>query len=167
MFKTRDLVIIALISAISYTLSMIVVFRMPQGGSITLYLVPLLIAAFNDNFKNCLMIGIVTSVLQVVIGGYILNPVQVMFDYFIPVTIICISGYLIKRKDRTLTTNLIGFGLACVISLLSYVCSGILFYETPFLPSLIYNATFFIPTIIINIIVFLIINQPLSKVYPK
>ncbi|MDR1782617.1 MAG: energy-coupled thiamine transporter ThiT [Bacilli bacterium] len=167
MFKTKDLVVIALISAISYLLSMLVVFRMPQGGSITLYLVPLLLAAFNDKFRNCLLIGLITSLLQIVLGGYFLNPVQVCFDYVIPVTLICISGYIITRNNNNILTNILGFIIACVLALLSYVCSGMLFYETPFVPSIIYNATFFVPTIIINLIIILIINKPLSKVYPK
>ncbi|MDR3215568.1 MAG: energy-coupled thiamine transporter ThiT [Bacilli bacterium] len=167
MFKTKDLVVIALISAISYILSQFVVFQMPAGGSITIYLVPILVAAFNDNFKNCLFIGIITAFLQAFIGGYVLNPIQVMFDYFIPVIVICLCGQINFFKGKDLINNLMGYVIACIIALLSYVCSGMLFYQTAFVASIIYNATFFVPTIIINLIIVLIINTQLSKVYPN
>ncbi|MDF9867743.1 thiamine transporter [Bacilli bacterium PM5-3] len=160
MFKTKEIVNIALLAALAFLLSQFELFKMPQGGSITLYLVPLFFAAFNNDLKTNVFIAIVTATLQVLIGGYILNPIQVVLDYYLPILLICTCQ--VFKLNRYL--NLC---IGSLLAMFSYVVSGMVFFETPFIASIGYNATFFIPTIILNIIVFSIINPRLSAVYNK
>ncbi|MDL2211533.1 energy-coupled thiamine transporter ThiT [Erysipelotrichaceae bacterium OttesenSCG-928-M19] len=158
MFKTKEIVNIALISAIAFLLSLVILFRMPNGGSITVYLVPLFFAAFNNDLKTNVFIAIVTATLQVLFGGYVLNPIQVMLDYYLPVMFICIC--MIFRLNKY-----INLFIGSLLAMVCYVISGMIFFEVPFLASIIYNATFFIPTIILNLIIFALINPRLGKIY--
>ncbi len=156
--QTKQIVLIGFISAITLVLSLLKVFSMPQGGSITLYLIPLYFVAFNFDFKSCFFVAIVTATLQIMFGGYILNPIQVILDYYLPILFITTCG--IYRLNKYVNI-LIG----SVLAMASYVLSGMIFFEVDFIPSIIYNATFFIPTIIINVIIFMILNPKLSKAY--
>jgi len=160
MFKTREIVNIAIIAALAFLLSLFELFRMPQGGSVTLYLVPLFFVAFNDDLKTNVFVALVTATLQVLLGGYVLNPLQVILDYYLPVMLICTCQ--IFRMNRY-----VNLAIGSLLAMMSYVISGMIFFEVPFIPSITYNATFFIPTLIINVIVFLIINPRLSKVYKQ
>lgn len=157
MISTKKITFIALFAALSFVLSNLIFIRMPQGGSVTLYLFPLIIAAFNADLKTNLFIGIVVATLNVLIGGYFLNPLQVILDYYLPVIIICCSGIFNLNKY----INLI---IAFIIALFSYVLSGMIFFNVPFQGAITYNATFFIPTIIINMIVVLLVNNRLAPI---
>lgn len=156
--KTKQIVLIGFISALALILSLLKVFSMPQGGSITLYLIPLYFAAFNFDKKSCIFVAIVTATLQIIFGGYILNPIQVILDYYLPILFITTCGIYGLNKYVSI---LIG----SLLAMSSYVLSGMIFFEVPFIPSIIYNATFFIPTIIINGIIFIAINPKLTKAY--
>lgn len=158
MFKTKEIVNIALISAIALVLSLFTVFRMPNGGSITIYLVPLLLAATNTNLKTNVFIGLVTATLQIIAGGVVINPVQLILDYYLPVMLICTSQVYGLNKY-------VNFGIGCLLAMFSYVVSGMIFFEVPFIPSIIYNATFFIPTIIINVIIYYIVNPRVETLF--
>ena len=160
MFKTKEIVNIALIAAIAFVLSLFVVFRMPQGGSITLYLLPLFFVAFNDSLKVNVFVALVTATLQVLLGGYVINPIQVILDYYLPVMFICTSQVFKMNKYVNLS-------IGSLLAMMSYVISGMVFFEVPFIPSIIYNATFFIPTIIINLILFMMVNPRLARIYNK
>lgn len=158
MLKTRELVNIAAIAVLAAVLSLFELFRMPQGGSITLYLVPLFFGAFNEDLKTNVFIAIITATLQIFLGGYILNPVQILLDYYLPVLFICTSAIFSLNR-------FVNLGLGSMLAMVSYVISGMVFFQTPFVASVIYNATFFIPTLILNMIVFALINPRLSKIY--
>lgn len=156
--KTKQIIIIGLISAIALVLSLFKVFTMPQGGSITLYLIPLYFVASNFKLKDAFYVAIVSATLQIIFGGYILNPIQVALDYYLP--IIFITTCAIYTKNFYI--NVV---IGSLLAMSSYVISGMIFFQIEFIPSIIYNATFFVPTIIINLIIFSLINPSLSKAY--
>lgn len=158
MFKTKDIVYIGLIAAIASVLSLFELFKMPNGGSVTIYLVPLFFAAFNNDLKTNIFVAIVTATLQILLGGYILNPVQVILDYYLPVMLI--STCQIYRLNKY-----VNLCIGALLAMCCYVVSGMIFFDVPFVPSIIYNATFFIPTLILNIVIFALINPKLSTVY--
>lgn len=156
--KTREMVNIAMIAVLASVLSLFELFRMPQGGSVTLYLIPLFFAAVNEGLKTNVIIATITATLQILLGGYILNPIQIILDYYLPVLLICTSQIFPFNRY-------VNLGISSLLAMGSYVVSGMLFFDVPFVASIIYNASFFVPTIILNMIVFSAINPRLSKVY--
>lgn len=156
--KTKDMVNIAVIAVLAAVLSLFEIFRMPQGGSVTLYLVPLFFAAFNESPKANVFVALITASLQILLGGYVLNPIQVILDYYLPVMLITTCCALPLNKYVCL-------GLGSLGAMVSYVVSGMVFFQTPFIAAVIYNATFFIPTLVLNLVVFCLVNPRLAKVY--
>lgn len=158
MFKTKEIINIALISSLALVLSLLVIFTMPNGGSITIYLVPLLLAATNSNLKTNFFIAIVTATLQIMAGAVVINPIQLLFDYYLPITFICCSQLIGLNKY----VNII---IASFFAMISYVVSGMIFFEVNLIASITYNATFFIPTIIINILIYQLLNPRLKNIF--
>ena len=62
-------------------LSELRLWRAAQGGSITLELLPIIVLAFRRGGVAGLMGGGQFGVLQIILGGYIYHPVQVILDY--------------------------------------------------------------------------------------
>lgn len=160
MFTTKEIVRIGLIAAVAFVLSLFKVFQMPNGGSITIYLFPLFIAASNEKVRNCLFIGIVVAILQIIMGGFVTNPLSPVFDYLIPVVAMTACGVF----KQNIYVNII---LGCIIALASYVLAGVMFWETPLWGSITYNATFFVPTVILNMVLFAVANVPIKKAYTQ
>jgi len=157
-FTTKEMTRIALIAAISFVLSLIVIFSMPQGGSVTIYLVPLFLAVSNEKLRNCLFIGLIVAVLQIILGGSIISPLSPFLDYIIPVVILTCAAVF----KQNIYVNIL---LASVVALICYTLSGTLFWQVPLIPSLAYNATFFVPTIVINLVLFAFADKAVGKIY--
>lgn len=147
MFKTKDLVSVALLAALCLVLSQIKVLEMPSGGSITLYLVPIFVIAYYRDLKLTFMAGIVSGMLQIMFGGHVLNFFQVILDYIFPLTIICMARIW---PVRNFYLQLI---ISCLFAYGSYVLSGMIFFGTPLFASAIYNATYFVPTVAVSLVI--------------
>ena len=72
----------AVCMALAYVLSMIKIFRMPQGGSVTLIsLLPLILFAVAYGPLEGLLVGFAYGLLQLLIDPYVIHPVQLLVDY--------------------------------------------------------------------------------------
>ena len=67
--KTRDLVYMALYAALFIALDQITLFRMPQGGSINLSSVALLLASYHFGWKKGALVALVANGLLYVTGS--------------------------------------------------------------------------------------------------
>jgi thiamine transporter len=156
----------ALSAALSIMLNYLTIFRMPQGGSINLELIPLLIFAYRRGLKWGVEIGALVGFLNLLFGGYVVHPVQAILDYPLSYGILGFSG--IWRKH--LIGGTILSGVACFFC---YVISGVVFFSSyapegtnALVYSVIYNS-FFFPQLVINTIVALLLFRRLENIYPS
>ena len=100
----------ALSIALSFVLSYIRIFRMPQGGSITpASMLPLMLFSAAFGVGPGVTAGVVYGVLQYLQGGDFLNIWQMLFDYIIAFAALGLAGvykYLQKRWQIYLTLAL-------------------------------------------------------------
>jgi len=72
----------AICIALAYILSIIKLFRMPMGGSVTLIaMFPLILFAASFGPLEGLLIGCVYGLLQLLIDPYVIHPLQLLADY--------------------------------------------------------------------------------------
>ena len=166
MGKTRVLVEGALVVALTVLLSEWKIWKMPQGGSITLGDVPLLIFALRHGAKYGIGTGLVAGLLRLLLGGYVLTPVQAALDYPIAYGAIGLAGLL---KDVG-PAGAAGVVLGSAGRLLCNVISGAVFFgqyapagQNPWVYSLIYNATYMVPNAIIGIVITAILLPRLKR----
>ncbi|EHM10632.1 putative proton-coupled thiamine transporter YuaJ [Thermanaerovibrio velox DSM 12556] len=142
----------ALAAGMSVALSFLKVFQMPQGGSITLEMVPILAFAALRGVRAGALCGAASGLLQMMLQGYVVNPLQAVLDYPLAFGILGAAGL----KDRGLGL-ILSMALAGLLRLGCHVLSGVLFFAS-FAPkganvwaySLTYNATFLVPSLAIS-----------------
>lgn len=162
-YSLTTLTEIALFTGLATLLDKIPLFTLPQGGSVTLAMVPILLLSFRRGEKAGLVTGCLTGCLQLVLGAYLLSPFQVLLDYLLAYAVLGLAGWGKKLSPFNLslaTVTVISLRLLC------HVLAGILFYGqfapsgTPvWLYALLYNASFILPSTLLTLLVLLLLYQ--------
>lgn len=156
-FDVRMITTIAIALALSVVLSLFKIYQLPQGGSVTLAsMVPILLVAYIYGPGVGMLTGFIYGLLTLLINPYILQPVQVLFDYPLPFLCLGIAGFLrTKKLQRSL-----GAAIAIFLAFVCHVVSGVAFYASyapagmsPLVYSIVYNGAYMLPDAIICIIV--------------
>ena len=151
-FDTKALSFGAVCVALSFALSYIKFFSMPQGGSVTFAsLLPLALYSYMFGTRRGVIIGVVYGLLQFVQSPQFYQPVQVLIDYPIAFGAIGVAG--IARNFKFLKGNVVaefcvGTTIAILLRYLAHTLSGyFVFYSwapidegyTAFTWTLVYN----------------------------
>lgn len=169
--RTKTMAEGAVCAALSAVLSYVVIFRMPQGGSVSLEMAPLMFFALRRGTRWGIAVGAIAGVIQVVYGGYVINPVQALLDFPIAFGAIGLCGIASGRDDtRALACGAL---LAFAARLAAHTASGVIFFAA-FAPegrsaleySLVYNAAFLCPSAVLSMIVSLAIERHISPKLP-
>lgn len=113
--------------ALSFALSYVKLFSLPQGGSITLAsMLPLIVYAYLFGARKGVFAGIIYGVLQCLQSPQIYQPVQVLLDYPIAFGAIGVAGIArnMKFTENHLIKFIIGASLAVVGRYIAHVISG-------------------------------------------
>ena len=145
-FTTNMIVHIALMLALTFLLHQLSIYQMPQGGSITFgAMIPLLLISYRYGPVVGCLTGFLYGMINLFQNPFILHPVQVLFDYPLPFMVLGTAA--LWPHHRRLST-LLAFGLRFVC----HFISGAVFFgsyapegTSPFLYSLIFNATYLLP----------------------
>ena len=159
-FSTKILAEIIMLVSLAGALSLIShsFFRLPQGGSINLGMIPIFWLALRRGWIIGVFGGAVFGVVDMTIDPFIVNPIQFILDYPLAFAVIGIAGFF--RKYAVVGVTLGGFG--------RFVChfiSGIVYFAdyaqgmSPVIYSAIYNGTYIIPSIIICTIIIGILQK--------
>ncbi|MDA0746610.1 MAG: energy-coupled thiamine transporter ThiT, partial [bacterium] len=90
----RNLTALAAAAALAIFLGYLKLYRMPQGGSITLEAVPILFVALWRGPRTGILAGLFTGVLKLMLDPFIVHPVQVLLDYPLPFFCLGLVAYL-------------------------------------------------------------------------
>lgn len=163
---TKILVQVALAVALSTILSFIKFYHFPQGGSINLAsMVPILVMAIIYGPEIGFLTGFVYGIVDLILGPYILNPIQVLFDYPLPYMALGLAGYF--RNNKTLAVV-----IAMAGRFIFHFISGVVFFGSfapdgmsPIIYSAFTNALLIIPNgLICLIVIYLIPIDRLKKI---
>ncbi len=144
----------------------------PNGGSINIAMLPILIVSYRWKAKGGLISGLLVGTIQLIWASSIINPIQAILDYVLSYTVIGLSGLFYHNIDnlKKFKKNLILI-IGAIISILIRLCiatiSGIVFWQTPFTASLIYNISYLLPSGAICIVLLIILINVLSYYIEK
>ncbi|MEJ6527107.1 MULTISPECIES: energy-coupled thiamine transporter ThiT [unclassified Exiguobacterium] len=170
-FKLQALIEISLFAALGLIFDLLIPYRLPQGGSISLAMLPIFVMAFRHGLKGGLATGALVGTLQLLFGAYIFTPVQFLLDYTVAYGLVGMAGVFAGRvkqaasngATKTLATYLVlGALLGSMLRYAAHVISGIVFFaeyaEGPVVAySLGYNATYMAPSFVISAIVLVLL----------
>ena len=164
---TRCIAMAGITVAMSFGLSYVKLFELPQGGSVTLFsLLPIMIFSFMYGTKKGVFVCLIYGVLQAVQDPWIIHPAQFMLDYPVAFASIGLSGLLRgvgKLKNLPQVSFLLGGIIASAIRFLTHVLSGVFAFSAyaeglnPWVYSLGYNSFVFVDiaiVLVIGVIVF-------------
>ncbi|TDP58096.1 energy-coupled thiamine transporter ThiT [Aminicella lysinilytica] len=121
----KAMTISALLVAIAMVLGQIQLFRMPQGGGITLLsMLPIALCSYYLGTRRGIMAGMCLGLLNLIFGPYVIHPLQLLLDYPIAFGAMGMGG-IFRNQKNGLTKGYL-FGVFC-----RYICavvSGIVFF---------------------------------------
>lgn len=122
-FDSKTISYAAICIALSFALSYLKLWAMPQGGSVTFAsLLPLMVFAYMFGVRKGVFAGFIYGVLQAVQDPWVIHPAQFLLDY--PVAFACIGlAGLFARFKKLEKLPQIQFALGAVVaSVLRFVC---------------------------------------------
>lgn len=173
--KVLLLVEISIFAALGFVLDF-VAFKMPQGGSVSLVMIPIVLMAFRRGTMAGILTGLLVGLLQIVSGLISVTPLsfnfvvmQVILDYLIAFGIVGFAGVLRNQffnyssknnRSKMIITIVSAVFIGSFLRYATHVITGILFFgmyadegQNLFLYSSIYNATYMIPVFLLTAVV--------------
>uniref|UniRef100_A0A7C5V2I6 Energy-coupled thiamine transporter ThiT n=1 Tax=Caldicellulosiruptor owensensis TaxID=55205 RepID=A0A7C5V2I6_9FIRM len=152
-FTTKALVYGGVAISLSFILSFIKLYRMPQGGSITpASMLPLFAYAYMFGPFAGIVAGMAYGILQLIQDPYVVHWAQLFLDYPLAFGALGFAGFF--RKNLPLGILAGGFG-----RFVFHVISGVVFFASyapkgtsPLLYSIIYNATYLAPDLAVCLV---------------
>ncbi len=125
--QTKAIAYAGVCIALSFALSYVKLFSLPQGGSITLAsMLPLIIYSYVFGARKGVFTGVIYGVLQCLQSPQIYQPMQVILDY--PIAFACIGLAGVVKNFSFLKTPLLKFifgaSLACIGRYFAHFLSG-------------------------------------------
>ena len=144
-------------------------FKMPQGGTLGLGVIPLILASYHLGWKKGLLVGVLSVVLQFMTGqmylvqnsdGFSLFQIflQFMMEYPVAFGVYGLSSLFPnygKFSTGVMVTNLIRLAL--------HVIAGTIYWATPLPASISYNAWYMVPTMLLSLVIVPLIMSRLKS----
>ena len=178
-WTTRMVSLGAVCIALSSVLSMIRLWKMPMGGSITpASMLPMMLFAYVYGVGPGCTLGIIYGLLQFILDGgnaAAYGIAAMLLDYPIAFGMMGLAGSFRKLKD-VLEGLTYGVALACEGRFLSSFLSGWIFYgiyasdygfNSPVVYSIVYNIMYMLPECIICVLLALMMSERLIKELKK
>ncbi len=157
--------------ALATGLSMLTVFRMPQGGSITpASMIPILFFALRWGFKPGIMVSFAYGLIQFMVGFQALGPWSILLDYVLAFGVLGVAGLFNKKGKITFIKSMMAIALALISRYIIHVISGAVLYasyapegQNAWIYSIIYNISYFGPEALITMVVAPILYKPVLE----
>ncbi len=142
---------IALMIAFTALLKEVRIYHFPQGGSVTLgSMIPLLLLSHCYGARVGMLAGFLYGLLLILQDPFILHPVQVLFDYFLPGMMVGLAGLFPSRRILISAVGVFVGKFFC------HFISGVVFFSSyapegmsPVLYSLVVNLSLQVPECVI------------------
>jgi thiamine transporter len=136
--RTRLLLEIALTIALATVLSMLTIWRMPQGGSVSLGMLPLFVLAFRRGLVPGLVAGALYGLVDLMVNPYVVHWAQLVLDYPLAYLLVGLAGVVYARlarlggrqpDTRFVYLVAVGITLGALGRYLAHVLSGVIYFS--------------------------------------
>ena len=156
----------AVAAALGAILSIIILYRMPQGGSVTLAaVVPIWVVALRRGPIVGAMAGAALGILNFLQNPQAIHPIQPIVDYPLAFAFLGLAG--LSRENP-----IIGAIAAIIAKFTCHVFSGVVFFgsfvpqgQNPLHYSLVYNMTTILPDLAVALVVFTVLRRRAPQLF--
>ena len=168
---------IAVAVALAVVLGQVRLFVMPQGGSVSLELLPLVFIAVRRGVVPGLAAGLLYGLLQLGLpGAYVLHPVQALLDYPLAFMAVALAGF-VRVGPVTSRRGTLELAAAVAVAgagrLVFHFLSGLVFFaayaphwEAPWLYALTYNLLYLLPEVALSTLLLWPVLRAYDAAYP-
>lgn len=170
--STRIIAEIGIAVAIATVLNFLPLWKMPQGGSISLEMLPILLVALRWGGKSGLMAGVVYGFIQLIVNPYVIHPVQLVMDYPLPYMMLGVVGFftITKKRDKEISYSKVFTAIFTggFLRFVIHVLSGVIFFasyapagQNVWIYSIVYNGSYILPSLIICYLIIVLVLKRL------
>lgn len=174
MKKTKKLTLSAIMVALATVLSFISVYRLANGGSVTLAsMVPIIVVSYLYDAKWSVITSLVYAVIQMMIGFYppptndvISYFLVVMLDYVIAFGCLGLAGIFFKMFGKGKVAVAISGAIVVFMRFICHFLSGIIIWgvwapegQSVYLYSFFYNGSYMGLELIITVVVLTLLSK--------
>ena len=163
----------AIMVALAQILAYLKLYELPQGGSITLAMVPIFFFAVRWGWKKGLGCAFVFGLLQLLLdGGFAIGWQSMLGDYLIAFGVLGLAGIFTGKPYSIFAGTVVG---SVARFLVHWVVGATIWAEympdeffgmtmtSPWIYSLLYNIAYMGPNIIITLVIFGLLYVPMKK----
>ncbi len=153
--------------ALATVLSFIIVYTLPQGGSITAgSMVPIIWLSLRRGPKIGLAAGGLYGAIQFVVLPYAVDPIQVALDYPLAFGVLGLAGFFQKQPPLGAYVGITG-------RFVMHFIAGVVYWAplyapelNPFVYSAVYNGSYLLPELIVSgIIIYFLQKSKVLRIY--
>ena len=141
----------AIFVSLATALSLIVVYTLPQGGSITAAsMVPILWLALRRGPKVGIAAGVLYGFIQLALLPYVVDPLQLLLDYPLAFGVLGFAGFFQKYPVAGVAVGISG-------RFIMHFIAGVVYWApieaptlNPFVYSAVYNGSYILPELVIS-----------------
>lgn len=174
--KIRALCEGAIMVAVAQVLSYVKLYELPNGGSLTPAMFPILLFALRWGLCRGLLAGFVFGLLQLVFdGAYAWGWQSMVLDYLLAFTPLGLAGLFKGKAWGIFPGTIIGCAGRFIVHYISGVTiyriteptslPGLGTYDSASLYSLVYNGSYMLPNALLAIAIAALLYVPLKKYY--
>ena len=179
----RTLTESALLIAVASVLSIFALFKLPNGGSVTIgSMIPIILISMKYPLDWSLTAAFVYSLIQMIQGFYP-PPVEniyyytlmVLLDYVVAFSVLCLAGPLYRKFSKIWSARVSMMTAAISCFVLRFIChflSGIIIWgyyagenQPVWLYSLLYNGSYMLCECLISGVILLLAGQMLAVIF--
>ncbi len=164
-WTAKSLAYAALSIALSFVLSYVKLYRMPNSGSVTLAsMLPLMLFSAAYGVGPGIVAGAAYGLLQYLQGGWFVHPIQFLLDYPLAFALIGLAGiYRLLPKSWSKWSLYACMVLGAAGRALSATLAGVFYWDTAPWASLVYNGAYLVPDTIICILLAVFVGKRILK----
>ena len=170
---------IAIFASVGLVLDQISFKIVPNGGSISLVMLPIVLMAIRWGIVAGLTTGLLLGIMQMMFGGYIIHWAQGLLDYAVAFTVVGFAGLMKPFVERALKAQkqlhvffyfVIASLIGGMLRFIAHLLAGVIFFkeyagdQNPWIYSIVYNCTYIIPSIILTAVVAVLILKASPRV---
>jgi thiamine transporter len=127
--RTRALTESAIMIALATILSLLKLYELPWGGSVTLAsMLPLLLYAYFYGARDGLLVGVIFGLLNFLSGPWILTPMTFVLDYPLAYASIALMGFAKKFGKNPLLQVILGVLAVYAFRFSCHFFSGVIYF---------------------------------------
>ena len=147
--------------AMAVVCSFIKLWEMPQGGAVSLVMIPILVISVRCGCVAGFVTGGIYGLLAVVLSGVVYHPASIILDYILAFSFLGIAGLFRKNLYGIIAGSILAVTARFISSLISgavifanFAPSG----QNPWVYSFLYQAAYMLPELIIAVAVLIFLH---------